>query len=131
MIKDVQSNFNGSNTFGTMKISSRQGLFEAVRFDYSTRSGGIIGLSFRFSLTSRYFVCSHKNRLIEAILMSTHNIQGLTNPLPGRPGQAPNWAGQVLFPARRPAGQVKENFKSSEGFTVACIKGQLRRYLRT
>ena len=37
--------------------------------------------------------------------------QGLTNPLPGRPGQAPNRAGQVLFPARRPAGQVKENFK--------------------
>ena len=37
--------------------------------------------------------------------------QGLTNPLPGRPGQAPNWAGQVLFPARRPAGQVKENFQ--------------------
>ena len=57
--------------------------------------------------------------------------QGLTNPLPGRPGQAPNWAGQVLFPAPRPAGQVKENFKSSERFTVACIKGQLRRYLRT
>ena len=37
--------------------------------------------------------------------------QGLTNPLPGRPGQAPNRAGLVLFPARRPAGQVKENFK--------------------
>ena len=36
--------------------------------------------------------------------------QGLTSPLPGRPGQAPNWVGQVLFPARRPAGQVKENF---------------------
>ena len=38
-------------------------------------------------------------------------VQGLTNPLPGRPGQAPIRAGQVLFPARRPAGQVKENFK--------------------
>ena len=40
--------------------------------------------------------------------------QGLTNPLPGRPGQAPNWAGQVLFLARRPAGQVKENFYHSK-----------------
>ena len=37
--------------------------------------------------------------------------QGLTNPLPGRPGQASIPARQVLFPARRPAGQVKENFK--------------------
>ena len=24
--REIQSNFNGSNTFGTMKISSRQGL---------------------------------------------------------------------------------------------------------
>ena len=64
----------------------------------------------------------------EAVIMYVH--QGLTNPLPGRPGQAPNWAGQVRFPARRPAGQVKENFKSSERLKVACIKGQLRRYLR-
>ena len=38
-------------------------------------------------------------------------VQGLTNPLPGRPVHAPNRAGQVHFPARRPAGQVKENFK--------------------
>ena len=44
-------------------------------------------------------------------MFSLRNKQGLTNPLPGRPGQAPNWAGQVLFPARRPAGQVKGNFK--------------------
>ena len=29
--------------------------------------------------------------------------QGLTNPLPGHSAQAPNWAGQVLFPARRRA----------------------------
>ena len=47
----VQSNFNGSNTFGTMKINSRQGLFEPMRVDNSARSGGLIGISFRFSLT--------------------------------------------------------------------------------
>ena len=35
----LQLNFNGSNTFGTMKISSRKG------------SGGIIGIYFRFSFT--------------------------------------------------------------------------------
>ena len=47
----VQSNFNGSNTFGTMRISSRQGKFEPMRVDYSARSGGLIGIFFRFSLT--------------------------------------------------------------------------------
>ena len=30
--------------------------------------------SFGFSIPLRYAVCSHKNHLIEAILMSTHNI---------------------------------------------------------
>ena len=47
----VQSNFNGSDTFGTMKICPRQGLFEPMRVDYSARSGGILGIIFRFSLT--------------------------------------------------------------------------------
>ena len=48
---NIQSNFNGSNTYGTMKISSRQGQFELVRVDYNTMSGGLIWISFRFSLT--------------------------------------------------------------------------------
>ena len=43
---DIQSNFSGSNTFGTMKISSRQGQFEPMRVDYSARSGGLMGISF-------------------------------------------------------------------------------------
>ena len=30
---NLQSNFNGSNTFGTMEISSRQGKFEPMRVD--------------------------------------------------------------------------------------------------
>ena len=38
----IQSIFNGSNTFGAMKISSRQGSFEPVMVDYSARSGGFI-----------------------------------------------------------------------------------------
>ena len=57
-----------------MQISSRQGKFEPLRVNYSARSGGLIGISFLFSLTLRYVVCSHQNRPIEAILMSTHNI---------------------------------------------------------
>ena len=51
------------------------GIIRANEFNGSTRPGGIIGISFRFSLVGRYAVCSHKNRLIEAILMSTHNVQ--------------------------------------------------------
>ena len=56
--EQIQSNFNGSNTFGSMKISSRQGQFEPTRADYGVRSGGLnreaagqgglIGISFRF-----------------------------------------------------------------------------------
>ena len=42
----VQSNFNGSNTFGTIKISSRQGQFELMKVNYSARSGGLIAISF-------------------------------------------------------------------------------------
>ena len=37
----IQSNFNGLNTFGTMKICSRQGEFEPLRVYYRARSGGI------------------------------------------------------------------------------------------
>ena len=42
----LQSNFNGSNTFGTMQISSRQGKFEPMKVDYSARSGSLIRISF-------------------------------------------------------------------------------------
>ena len=41
----LQSNFSGSNSFGTMKISSRQGKFEPMRVDYSARSEGLIRIS--------------------------------------------------------------------------------------
>ena len=48
-LTNIQSNFNCSNTFGTMKISSRLGYFEPVRVDKSVRSEGLIGVSFPFS----------------------------------------------------------------------------------
>ena len=73
-VAEVQSNFNGSNTFGTMKMCSRQGEFEALKVYFRARSGGIIWISCQFSSIWSYIVCSHQNRLNEAILMSTHNI---------------------------------------------------------
>ena len=44
LLSYIQSNFNGSNIFGTMKISSRQGQFELMNVYHSARSGGIIGI---------------------------------------------------------------------------------------
>ena len=45
-----------------------------MNVNHSARSGGMKGISFRFSFTLRYVVCSHQNCLVETILMSTHNI---------------------------------------------------------
>ena len=36
----IQGNFSGLNTFGTMKICSRQGWFELVSVNHSSRTGG-------------------------------------------------------------------------------------------
>ena len=44
----LQSNLNGSNTFGTLKICSRQGQCEPVRVDNSARSEGILRISLIF-----------------------------------------------------------------------------------
>ena len=55
---------------------NHENMFETgVVVNHSARSGGIIKTSFPFSLIWRYVVWSHWNRLIEAILMSTHNIR--------------------------------------------------------
>ena len=47
----LQQTYNGLNTFGTMKICSRQGKFELMSVDHSARSGGIIEISFQNSFT--------------------------------------------------------------------------------
>ena len=55
----IRSNFNGSNTFGALKVCSRQGEFELMSVNHSARSEGIIGINFLFFMTGRYVVCSH------------------------------------------------------------------------
>ena len=47
-IFNILSNFNGSNTFGTLKISSIQLLFEPMRIDHSARSGCLIRIALIF-----------------------------------------------------------------------------------
>ena len=54
----IQSNFNGSNTFGTMKISLRQGQFEPMRVDNGARSGDLIRISLIFYNMKVYCVLS-------------------------------------------------------------------------
>ena len=57
-IKEHKWNFNGSNTFGILKISSREGLFEPKRVDNSARSGGLIRISLIFYNMKGYYVFS-------------------------------------------------------------------------
>ena len=54
---NVQTNCNGSNTFGTFKRCSRQGLFELVSVNHSARSGIILEIYFWFSLTWTHMLC--------------------------------------------------------------------------
>ena len=55
------ANFNGWNTFESMKIYQRQGLFDLVSVNHSTRSGDIFSIFFNvkvhyvFSLESPRF----------------------------------------------------------------------------
>ena len=42
----IQQNFNGANTFRTMKLCSRQGEFELMSVNHSARSGGIMVIIF-------------------------------------------------------------------------------------
>ena len=42
----LQKNFNGSNTFGTMKICLRQRWFELMSVNHSAKSGGKLGTNF-------------------------------------------------------------------------------------
>ena len=67
-----------THTNNENKLEARE--FEIMSVNHSARSGGITNIlkrksliSFQFSLTLKYNVCSHWNRLIEAILMSSHN----------------------------------------------------------
>ena len=58
------------------------GIVELMSVNHSARSDGIIGIFFDFLVQwvrKRYIVCSHKNRLIEAILTCTHTQHTISN----------------------------------------------------
>ena len=71
-----QSNFNGSNIFGTIEknfwdMGSHWGLIMASVQEAKSENLGIL---FYF-IIELYIECTHYNRIDEVILMSTHNIQ--------------------------------------------------------
>ena len=55
LIHLIQTNFNGSNTFGTKKICLKQGKIELMRVIHSARTGDIVGII--FSSFSDMYVC--------------------------------------------------------------------------
>ena len=58
VIYNIQWSINGSNTFGIMKICSRQGWSELGGVNYCARLGGVVGVSFRLSLMTLYCMFS-------------------------------------------------------------------------
>ena len=70
-LRNVQSNFNGSNIIGTMEFCSRYGLIKA--------SGQEANSAYLEKYNSIFYILyvesTHYSRLNEAILMCTHNIQ--------------------------------------------------------
>ena len=53
----IQSNFDGSNPFGTMKICSRQRLFEPRKVNISATPGGIMEIIVGYLFGVIYFKC--------------------------------------------------------------------------
>ena len=56
-ISVIQSNFEGSNLFGTMKICSRQRLFERRKITIGATPGGIMEIIVGYLFGVLYFKC--------------------------------------------------------------------------
>ena len=52
--------FNGSNTFGTIKICSKQGRFELISVNHSARSGGIFSIFLNMRVFCVFSLESHQ-----------------------------------------------------------------------
>ena len=69
----VQSNFNGSNTDGSFTMAYSNSFLSPYGIFPIAQENKYWG-KFSYFIMKLYVVCTHKNRLIEAVLMSTHNI---------------------------------------------------------
>ena len=70
----IQSNLNSSNIDGSFTMSYLNSFLSPYEILSIAQENKYLG-KFSYSIMKLYVVCTHKNRLIEAILMSTLNKQ--------------------------------------------------------
>ena len=71
ILKIIQPWFNGTNTFGTMKLCSRQGKFELMSVNHSARRHTRDTFSIYFSIKVCCVFSLELSRLIETFVTST------------------------------------------------------------
>ena len=73
--QDLQYNLNGLNPDGLFTVDDSNSFFSPYKILPIAQENKYIGILFSYFIMELYVVCTHKNCLIEAILMSTLNIQ--------------------------------------------------------
>ena len=73
---NIQYNLNGSNTDGSFTVDDSNSFFSPYKILPIAKENKYLGI-FSYFIMELFVVCTHKNRLIEAIPMSTLNIQSL------------------------------------------------------
>ena len=75
-VRDIQQNLNSSNSDGSFTVDDSNSFFSPYKLLPPIAQEKYV-MIFSYFIIELYVVCTHKNRLIEAILMSTLNIQSL------------------------------------------------------
>ena len=73
---DIQYNLNGSNADGSFTVDDSNTFYSPYKILPIAQENKYLGI-FSYFIMELYVVCTHWNRLIEAILMSTLNMQSL------------------------------------------------------
>ena len=96
----IQSNLDSSNTDGFFTMANSNSFLSPNEVLPITQGNKYLG-KFSYSIVKFYVVCTHLNRLIEAILMSTLNIQLLCRKSKKKiPKLSPfaSWLGIIINP---------------------------------
>ena len=73
----IQYTLNGSNTDGSFTVDDSNSFFSPYKVLPIVQENKYLGFFFSYFIMEFYVVCTHLNRLIEAILIGTLNIQSL------------------------------------------------------
>ena len=76
LTNQIQYNLNGSNSDGSFTVDDSNSFFNPYKILPIAQENKYLGI-FSYFIMDLYVVCTHQNRLIEAILMSALNIQSL------------------------------------------------------